>query len=96
MQKQKLKPRTAVICKCQVRNDPFLPQSDLYEISPPEVGFLNYEPGLMIASSVSKMNTNRIIPVLLTNNTHKTLTIKKGWPLANIEKNNRSVCNVGY
>ena len=84
--KTKIKPQTAVICKCKVRNNPNLPQSDLYEISPPEVGFLNYEPGLMIASSVAKMNTNRIIPVLLTNNTNKTFTIKKGRPLAKIEK----------
>ena len=94
--KTKIKPQTAVICKCKVRNNHNLPQSDLYEISPPEVGFLNYEPGLMIVSSVSKMNANRIIPVLLTNNTNKTFTIKKGRPLAKIEKNNRSDCNVGY
>lgn len=84
--KTKIKPQTAVICKCKARNSPNLPTSCMYEISPPEVGFLNYEPGLMVTNSVTKMNDNRIIPVLLVNNTNKTFTVRKGRPIAKIEQ----------
>ena len=84
--KTKVKPQTAVICKCKVRNNPGLPTSGSYQISPAEIGFLNYEPGLMVTSSVAKMTGNRFIPVLLVNNTNKTYTVRKGCPLAKIEQ----------
>ena len=74
--KTKVKPQTAVICKCKVRNNPGLPTSGSYQISPAEIGFLNYEPGLMVTSSVAKMTGNRFIPVLLVNNTNKTYTVR--------------------
>lgn len=32
------------------------------------------------------MNQNRLIPVLLVNNTNKIFTVRKGWPLAKIER----------
>ena len=82
----KIKPQTAVISRCKVRRSPNLPASGIYDISPPEVGFLNYEPGLMVANSVARMNSNRIIPVMLVNNTNKTFTKRKGQPIAKIEQ----------
>ena len=39
--KTKIKPQTAVICKCKVRNHSNLPESDFYKISLLDVGFLN-------------------------------------------------------
>ena len=82
----KIKPQIAVISRCKVRKSPNLPASGIYDILPPEVGFLNYEPGLMVANSVARMNSNRIIPVMLVNNTNKTFTIRKGQPIAKIER----------
>ncbi|MCG8078877.1 MAG: DDE-type integrase/transposase/recombinase [Candidatus Thiodiazotropha taylori] len=84
--KTKIKPQTAVICRCKVRDSPDLPVNKQYEISPIEIGFLSYEPGLMVSNSVCKLNGNRFIPVLVVNNTNKTFTIRKGCPLAKIEQ----------
>ena len=39
--KTKVKPQTAVICKCKARNNPGIPTSGSYQISPAEIGFLN-------------------------------------------------------
>ncbi|MCG8033371.1 MAG: DDE-type integrase/transposase/recombinase [Candidatus Thiodiazotropha taylori] len=83
--KTKVKPQTAVICKCKVRNSPDLPISETYQISPTDTGFLGHEPGLMVTNSVAKMSGNRFIPVLLVNSTNKTYTVKKGCPIAKVE-----------
>lgn len=46
--KTKIKPQTAIVCRCKVQNNSELLASGVYKISPPEVGFFNYQPGLMI------------------------------------------------
>ena len=84
--KTKVKPQTAVICKCKVRNSPDLPMSEVYEISPPDVGFLGYEPGLMVTNLVAKMSGNQFIPVLVVNSKNKKYTIKKGCPIAKVKQ----------
>lgn len=76
--KTKIKQQTAVVCKCEVRNSPDLSISGIYQVSPPKVGFFNYEPGLMAANSVAKLTGNRIIPVMVVKHTNKTFQIKKG------------------
>ena len=75
-------PQLAVICTCEVRNNPNFQSSGLYEISPPDVGFLKYEPGLIVTNSVVKMNQDRIIPVMVVKSTNKTFSIKKSNPIA--------------
>ena len=77
-------PQLAVICTCEVRNNPNFQSSGLYEISPPDVGFLKYEPGLIVTNSVAKMNQDRIIPVMVVKSTNKTFSIKKSNPIAKI------------
>ena len=76
--KIKIRPQTAVICRSKVRKSPDIPVNETYEISPLEIGFLSYEPGLMVSNSIGKVKSNRIIPVLIVNNTNKTFTIKRG------------------
>ena len=76
--KTKIKPQTACICECKVRNLSDFPAGQVYQISPVESGFLSGEPGLMVTNSIGKLKTNRVIPVMIVNNTNKTYSIKKG------------------
>ena len=84
--KTKITPQTAVVCRCKVRKSSDLPINTLYQISPVEIGFLSYEPGLMVTNSIAKVHQNRFIPVMIVNNTNKTFTIRKGCPVAKIEQ----------
>ena len=84
--KTKITPQTAVVCRCKVRKSPDLPFNTVYQISPVEIGFLSYEPGLMVTNSIAKVHQNRFIPVMIVNNTNKTFTIRKGCPVAKIEQ----------
>ena len=58
----------------------------MYQISPVESGFLSGEPGLMVTNSIGKLKPNRVIHVMIVNNTNKTYSIKKGIQLAKIEQ----------
>lgn len=42
-------------------------------------GVVSYEPGLVVANSVSKGLTNKYAPVILVNTTNKTYTLEKDW-----------------
>ena len=61
-----------------------MPINTVFQISPVEIGFLSYEPGLMVTNSIAKVHQNRFIPVMIVKNTNKTFTIRKGCPVAKI------------
>ena len=82
--KIKLPPQTAHICQCQVRKHPEFATGINYEISPFEDGPLGKEPGLLMTNCISKLPDNRRLPMLLINSTNKTITIKRGTPVAKI------------
>ena len=67
--KTKIKPQTAVLCNCKVKNNPNLPFDRTYQISPKECGFLSHEPCLMVTNSVGKLKSNRVLPIMIVNNT---------------------------
>ena len=74
------------ICQCRARSTPDLPENQLYQIAPTEVGFLNNELGVTVSNSISKLSKNRTVPVMIVNNTNKTYKIKKGCDLAKVDK----------
>ena len=82
--KVKIPPQTAHICQCQVRNHPSILTEKDYEVSPYENASLQTEPGLLMTNIVAKLSRNRRIPLLLINTTNKTLSIKRGTPVARI------------
>ena len=84
-----MKPQTTIICQCKARSTPDLPEKQLYQIAPTEIGFLSNEPGVMVSNSIAKLGKNRNIPVMIVNNTNKTYKIRKGCVLAKLEKNRR-------
>lgn len=96
--KIKLKPRSAKLCYGKVRNSPELPSCRSYEVTEIEKGFLVNEPGLQIVNSVSYLDKNRKIPILVVNNTDKFQTIYRHGLVAKIdavsENNLKSVGSV--
>ena len=58
----------------------------MYQILPVESGFFSGEPGSMVTNSIGKLKPNRVIPVIIVNNTNKIYSIKKGIQLAKIEQ----------
>ena len=81
-----MKPQTTIICQCKARSTPDLPEKQLYQIAPTEIGFLSNKPGVMVSNSIAKLGKNRNIPVMIVNNTNKTYKIRKGCVLAKLEK----------
>lgn len=75
--KIKNNPQTPGICRGEVRSSTDLPTNVIYQISPVKIGFLSYEPGLMVSNSVAKIKDNRVIPVIRVNSTNKTFSIRK-------------------
>ena len=82
--KVKLPPQTAHVTYCKLRNHPQFHVGEDYEITHVESGYLGDESGLLVANSVTQLRSNYRIPILLVNTTCKTLSIKKGTPLATI------------
>ena len=84
--KTKIKPQTAVLCNCKIRNNPNLPVDRTYQISPIECGFLSHEPGLRVTNSVGRLKSNRVLPIIIVNTTNKTYTVRKGCQVAKVEQ----------
>ena len=73
-----LKPQTSKICWARIKNNTAFPSSETYQISPVEQGHIANEPGLMVTNSIGKLNKARKIPVLIVNNTNKTINLRRG------------------
>ncbi|MCG7882618.1 MAG: reverse transcriptase, partial [Candidatus Thiodiazotropha endolucinida] len=54
---------------------------------------MNNEPGLMVSNSIAKMNKSRFLPVMVVNNTNRTVRLSRGCVLAKIEKVNQTKIN---
>ena len=79
-----LKPNTACICYGKVRNNPDLPSGQSYDISEIERGFLAKEPGLKVINTVSCLNKNRTIPLLVVNETNRHFKLYRHGLMARI------------
>lgn len=80
-----LRPHTATVCYAKVRQNPDLPPKVNYQVSAVERGFVYKQPGLQVIDSVSKLRKDRSIPVLVVNNTNKTMRVFRHGVLAKIE-----------
>ena len=79
-----LKPNTACICYGKVRNNPDLPSGQSYDISEIDRGFLAKEPGLKVINTVSCLNKNRTIPLLVVNETNRHFKLYRHGLMARI------------
>ena len=79
-----IKPQTAVVCYGKVRENPDLPVGEVYEVSQIKKGFLVNYPGLQVIDTVSTLNKDRSLPLLVVNNTNKFIKIYRHGLLAKI------------
>ena len=89
-----IKPHTASICYGKVRENPDLPVGQSYEISQIEKGFIVNQPGFQIINTVSTLNRDRSLPLLIVNNTNKFIKIYRHGLLAKISGIQNKVANV--
>ena len=66
-----------MICYGKVRENPDLPVGQSYEISQIDKGFIVNQPGLQIINTVSTLNKDRSLPLLIVNNTNKFIKINR-------------------
>ena len=89
-----IKPQTASICYGKVRENPDLPVGQSYEIFQIEKGFIVNQPGLQIINTVSTLNRDRSLSLLIVNNTNKFIKIYRHGLLAKISGIQNNVANV--
>ena len=74
-----LKPQTAYVCWTKARKfHKYYTNSNLYEISAVDTGFISSQSVIMIGNAVVNMNAKYRYPVMIINNTSKTIALKKG------------------
>ena len=83
-----------MICYGKVRENPDLPVGQSYEISQIDKGFIVNQPGLQIINTVSKLNKDRSLPLLIVNNTNKFIKIYRHGLLAKISGIQNNVASV--
>lgn len=79
-----IKPCSASICYGKVRENPDLPTGQLYDISQIDRGFIVNEPGLKVINTVTRLNKDRSVPLLIVNQTNKHLKIYRHGLLARV------------
>ena len=81
-----LKPQTVNVYPVKSKNNPSFGATNLVEISTLESGYVSSEPGLMVISTVAKFNKKRQFPLMIVNNTNKTIRLKKNGIVASANK----------
>ena len=87
-----IKPQTAHVSQGKLKQNVGLNNEQLFQIASIENGYISNEPGLMIANSVIKPNITGKFPVLIVNDTNKTIKLRKGCVIGRAE--NTSEINV--
>ena len=89
-----IKPQTAMICYGKVKENPDLLVGQSFEISQIDKGFIVYQPGLQIINTISTLNKERSLLLLIVNNTNKFIKIYRHGLLAKISGIQNNVANV--
>ncbi len=80
-----LKPQTANVCSGKLQRNICGNTAAMCEVSNVERGYINSEPGLMVGTSIAKINGSRSIPILVVNGTNKTIKLRRGSVIAKAE-----------
>ena len=90
-----LKPQTAIVCSGKVKESAEFPISKLFSVSAVETNFVGSEPGLSVSNSLAKLGKGRTLPIMLVNQTNKTIRLSKGCVVAKLEPDQQeSVRNI--
>ena len=71
----KLKPQSSIICFVKTKLN--TKDSDSFENSPVEKGFIADEPGIMLINSIPKLTSRNQFPISYYNNTNKTILLHR-------------------
>ena len=91
MKTERLKPQTAAILSGKIRLQSEITDSKLLKVSAVERGFIAQEPGLMITNAL--VRTSSKIPVMIVNNTNKTISLRRGSVVATVESVDMAAVN---
>ena len=80
-----LRPQTGNVCTGHLRHKSEAFEPGIFEMSSIENGYVGTEPGLMIANIIVKPNKTGRFPVMIINNTNKTLKLKKGCVIGKVQ-----------
>ncbi|CAG2243917.1 unnamed protein product [Mytilus edulis] len=73
-----LKPQSVNICIGKIKKHSCFLNSELLQVSAVDSGYINSEAGLLVSNSVTKIHKANNIPVLMLNNTNKTICLNRG------------------
>ena len=88
-----LKPQTATVCLGKIKESSDIPIHQIYSVTAVETNVLSKEPGLMVSNSVAKLNGNRSLPIMIVNNTNRTVRLSKDCIIAKVDKTNQGHIN---
>ena len=74
-----IKPQTAVRLLVKRKDAPYFREGQELEIVSSEQGYLAQEPGLMVSNTLVTNNKTGRFPLLIANNTNKTVKLRRGW-----------------
>ena len=78
----KLKPQSITICFVKTKLN--TKDSDSFEISSVEKGFIADEPGIMLTNFITKFTSRNAFPISICNNTNKTILLRRGCVVGKI------------
>ena len=81
-----LRPQTSTVVWGRFKGQKRLNTRKVYAVSGIDTGFTHLEPGLMVTNSVTKVVKQKKFPFLVCNNTNRTITLKRGNVVAQVEE----------
>ena len=81
-----LKPQSANICIAKIKNNSSFVNSELLQISAVDSGYISSEPGLIVTCGVTKLYKRNRIPILILNNTNKSIQLKRNCVVGRVSK----------
>eukprot|EP00745_Piridium_sociabile_P008697 TRINITY_DN158_c0_g1_i1.p1 TRINITY_DN158_c0_g1~~TRINITY_DN158_c0_g1_i1.p1 ORF type:complete len:1374 (-),score=188.80 TRINITY_DN158_c0_g1_i1:1054-5175(-) len=85
-----LKPQTAMQIEVKMKEGPYFSEERELEIVSTEKGFLEKEPGIMLANTVVRNNKKGRFSVLMLNTTNRTVRIHRGCIVGRVESYERA------
>ena len=81
-----LKPQTAMQIEVKMKEGPYFREGQELEVISAEKGFLENEPGVVVANTVVRNNKQGRFSVLMLNGTNRTVRVKRGCIVGRVEE----------
>ena len=81
-----LKPHTVSMVHAGLKNTTYFEKGQIFQIAPSTKGVLSREEGIVLGDAIVKMSKNRQVPLMIANNTNKTMHISRGRVVGLVER----------